>query len=194
MRALPTLGGNNRQASAINNRGQIVGMAEDGTRTPHALLAQLIIGFSCRCCGKTAKSRLFPRVTIQAGSQLWINDDGQAVGYTGACGAIWSHAVSWENGTVTVLKDLGTGFGALAYGKLARAKLLGQVFAVGLANGGIRYGAIWQNSKIYSPRPASDGRYCLHSHRHQQPGPGGGKAPGTPTLTGPMPSSIRTAC
>src|SRR5271170_280655 len=31
MRALPTLGGNNGQASAINNRGQIVGMAEDGT-------------------------------------------------------------------------------------------------------------------------------------------------------------------
>jgi len=31
MKALPTLGGNNGQASAINNRGQIVGFAEDGT-------------------------------------------------------------------------------------------------------------------------------------------------------------------
>jgi hypothetical protein len=30
MRALPTLGGNNGQASAINNRGQIVGFAENG--------------------------------------------------------------------------------------------------------------------------------------------------------------------
>jgi hypothetical protein len=29
MKALPTLGGNNGQASAINNRGQIVGFAED---------------------------------------------------------------------------------------------------------------------------------------------------------------------
>jgi uncharacterized membrane protein len=28
MRALPTLGGNNGQASAINNRGQIVGISE----------------------------------------------------------------------------------------------------------------------------------------------------------------------
>ena len=31
MSALPTLGGNNGQASAINNRGQIVGFAENGT-------------------------------------------------------------------------------------------------------------------------------------------------------------------
>ena len=30
MRALPTLGGNNGQASSINNRGQIVGFAENG--------------------------------------------------------------------------------------------------------------------------------------------------------------------
>src|SRR6201986_3966692 len=37
MRALPTLGGNNGQARAINNRGQIVGMAEDGTVEPHML-------------------------------------------------------------------------------------------------------------------------------------------------------------
>jgi len=31
MSALPTVGGNNGQASAINNRGQIVGFAENGT-------------------------------------------------------------------------------------------------------------------------------------------------------------------
>src|SRR5258708_3030986 len=31
MRALPTLGGNNGQATAINNRGQITGFAENGT-------------------------------------------------------------------------------------------------------------------------------------------------------------------
>jgi hypothetical protein len=31
MRALPTLGGNNGQASAMNNRGQITGFAENGT-------------------------------------------------------------------------------------------------------------------------------------------------------------------
>jgi hypothetical protein len=34
MSALPTLGGNNGQASAINNRGQVVGMAEDGAVDP----------------------------------------------------------------------------------------------------------------------------------------------------------------
>ena len=30
MSGLPTLGGNNGQASAINNRGEVVGFAEDG--------------------------------------------------------------------------------------------------------------------------------------------------------------------
>jgi len=52
MSALRTLGGNNGQASAINNRGQIVGFAENGVVDSTARLTQLIIEFSCRCCGK----------------------------------------------------------------------------------------------------------------------------------------------
>ena len=35
MSALPTLGGNNGQASAINNRGQVVGFAERRCRGLH---------------------------------------------------------------------------------------------------------------------------------------------------------------
>ena len=59
MSALPTLGGNNGQASAINNRGQIVGFAENGTVDSSCPRTKLIIGLSCRCCGKTAKPKLF---------------------------------------------------------------------------------------------------------------------------------------
>jgi len=65
MKALPTLGGNNGWASAINNRGQIAGFAE---LLPWTLDARLI-GSNCRCCGKKAKLNLFPRwVVIQTGT------------------------------------------------------------------------------------------------------------------------------
>jgi uncharacterized membrane protein len=86
MRALPTLGGNNGQASAINNRGQIVGFAEDGTvdsscpagttnnRTQLPVLWE----------NSKAKAKALPTGNDPSGNALWINDRGQIVGFTGA--------------------------------------------------------------------------------------------------------------
>ncbi len=69
MSALPTVGGNNGQASAINNRGQIVGYAENGIVDSTCPAGTLIIGLTCRCCGTKAKPKLFLRsVAIQTGS------------------------------------------------------------------------------------------------------------------------------
>jgi hypothetical protein len=70
MRALPTLGGNNGQASAINNHGQIAGYAENGivdsTCPPNTTNNRIDL----RCCGKKAKPNLFLRwVAIQTGSR-----------------------------------------------------------------------------------------------------------------------------
>jgi probable HAF family extracellular repeat protein len=142
MRALPTLGGNNGQASAINNRGQIVGMAEDGTVDPSCSPGTTNNRLQLPVLWENGKVQALPTGNDPGGFAVWINDDGQAVGYTGACGAM-SHAVSWENDTVTVLKDLGTGFGAIAYGNNNQGQIVGSVFAS--PGGGIRYGAIWQN-------------------------------------------------
>ncbi len=95
MRALPTLGGNNGEASAINNRGQIVGMAEDGTVDSSCTPETTANRTQLPVCGKTAEPGLFlRRLATQTGSHLWINDYGQAVGYTGNCGAM-GHAISW---------------------------------------------------------------------------------------------------
>ena len=40
------------------------------------------------------------------GVAFGINDQGQAVGYSGTCTAV-NYAVVWENGTATALPDLG---------------------------------------------------------------------------------------
>ncbi len=76
------------------------------------------------------------------GFAFWINDRGQAVGYTGTCtGAL--HAVSWKNGTATPLPDFGTG--AVAYSINNQGQIVG---TVGSADGTTQYGALWQNGVL----------------------------------------------
>ena len=144
MSALPTLGGNNGQASAINNRGQIVGFAEDGTvdsscpanttnnRTQLPVLWEN---------GK-AKARALPTGNDPSGNALWINDRGEIVGFTGACAAT-NHAVVWNHGNVSTLADNGTG--AEAFGNNNRGQIVGFVGAPG---SGIPNAALWQNDML----------------------------------------------
>ena len=144
MSALPTLGGNNGQASAINNRGQIVGFAEDGTvdsscpanKTNHR--TQLPVSWEN---GK-AKAKALPTGNDPSGNALWINDKGQIVGFTGACGAT-SHAVVWDHNNVSTLPDNGTG--AEAFGNNNRGQIVGFVGAPG---SGIPNAALWQNDML----------------------------------------------
>ncbi len=145
MSALPTLGGNNGEASAINNRGQAVGMAEDGTVDP-SCPAGTTSQTQLPVLWENGKAHALPTpVGDSSGFAMWINDDGQAVGYTGSCGAM-SHAVSWENGKVTQLQDLGNGEGAIAYGNNNRGQIVGSVFVT--PGGAIRYPALWQNGEL----------------------------------------------
>jgi len=144
MRALPTLGGNNGQASAINNRGQIVGFAEDGT-----------VDSSCPA-GKTnnrtqlpvlwendkAKAKSLPTGNDPSGNALWINDKGQIVGFTGDCAAT-SHAVVWDHDKVSTLADNETG--AEAFGNNNRGQIVG---FVGAPNSGVPNAALWQNDML----------------------------------------------
>ncbi len=145
MSALPTLGGNNGEASAINSRGQIVGMAENGT-VDSSCPAGTTSGTQLPVLWENGRAHALPTPVGDAdGFAMWINDHGQAVGYTGACDAM-SHAVSWENDTVTELKDLGTGAGAIAYGNNNRGQIVGSVFVS--PGGATRYGALWQNGVL----------------------------------------------
>ena len=162
--------------SAINSRGQIVGMAEKTVMwTPHARLARLNNRIQLPVMWEKRQS---PRSSYagwrrQAGSQTGINDHGQAVGNTGNCGAM-SHAVSWENDTVTELKDLGTGAGAIAYGNNNRGQIVGSVF---VSPGGATsiWRALAEQRTPFTNLGTLPGDMSRRSHRHQRPGPSGGK-------------------
>jgi probable HAF family extracellular repeat protein len=148
MSALPTLGGNNGQASAINNHGQIVGFAENGTvdsscpaNTTNNRL-QLPVLWENGHAQTKAKAKALPTGSDPGGHALWINDRGQAVGFTGSCGAT-NHAVVWENGNVNPLLDYGTG--AEAFGNNNQGQIVG---FVGSPDGTTLYGALWQNDTV----------------------------------------------
>jgi probable HAF family extracellular repeat protein len=146
MRALPTLGGNNGEASAINNRGQIVGMAEDGT-ADSSCPAGTAGRTQLPVLWENGRAHALPLPAGDAdGFAVWINDHGQAVGNAGNCSNSMAQAVSWENGSVTKLEDLGTGFGAIAFGNNNRGQIVGSVFAD--HGGATRYAALWQNGVL----------------------------------------------
>jgi probable HAF family extracellular repeat protein len=107
MMALPTLGGNNGQASAINNRGQIVGISETTVQDS---------GCSPSKPGKIISPVFWERGEVRAlptvdrdpdGFVQGLNDRGQAVGSSGNCANIATHAVLWENDTASELPNLG---------------------------------------------------------------------------------------
>jgi probable HAF family extracellular repeat protein len=141
MSALPTLGGNNGQATAINNRGQITGFAETAV--------------SDSSCSASSPSKIHSPVIWEDGKARAlrtvgrdpdgvanaINDQGQAVGSSGNC-AGGLHAVLWEkNGTA---RDLGPA-GAAAFGINNQGQIVGLVPSL---DGSTFSAALWQNGAI----------------------------------------------
>jgi len=106
--ALPTLGGNNGQAAAINNRGQIVGISEttvpDSGCPPSKQPGTTILPVMW----EKGEVRALPTLPGEPdGFVQGLNDQGQAVGATGTCTSFAIHAVLWENDTAFQLPDLG---------------------------------------------------------------------------------------
>jgi probable HAF family extracellular repeat protein len=143
MSALPTLGGNNGQASAINNGGQIAGFAENGTVDSSCPPGTTNNRIALPVLWENGKAQALPTVGSDLdGVAFWINDQGQAVGYSGTCTAAL-HAVSWENGIASTLPDLGTG--AIAEGISNQGQIVG---IVGSADGTTQFGALWQDGVL----------------------------------------------
>jgi probable HAF family extracellular repeat protein len=112
MRALPTLGGNNGFAAGVNQRGQVVGWAENTVHDPTCNPPQ-VLQFRAVVWGPRGRIRELPPLpgdTVSAATAL--NDRGRVVGISGSCdNAVGRfsarHAVRWERGKPTDLGSLG---------------------------------------------------------------------------------------
>jgi probable HAF family extracellular repeat protein len=114
MTKLPTLGGPNGIANWINNRSEAVGWAETTNKDPNAACG--VLQFQPVLWGKTSTTTLPTFPGDPDGVAASINDNGQAVGATGTCGAfnpnsglflVEKHAMLWEAGAAINLGNLG---------------------------------------------------------------------------------------
>ncbi len=146
MSALPTLGGNNGQASAINNHGQVAGFAENGsvdsTCPSNVANNRIVLGV----LWENGKAQPLPPVGSDPDSEaVDINSQGDTVGYSGTCpgSIIKNHAVVWEYGYPTPLPDLGITGSNEAYGINDQGQIVGTV-----SNGTFFYAALWQDQTL----------------------------------------------
>jgi probable HAF family extracellular repeat protein len=117
MTALPALpGGYDSYAAGVNNRGQVVGWAENGVHDPTCNAPGQILQFEAVIWGPklTQITQLPPYPGDPDSAATAINDQGQVVGISGLCsnavgGASAEHALLWENGVPTDLGNIGGG-------------------------------------------------------------------------------------
>jgi len=146
MSALPTVGGNNGQASSINDRGQIVGFAENGAVDSSCPAGTTNNRIQLPVLWQNGKAQALPTVDGDPdGVAFWINNKGQAVGDSRNCTQTILHAVSWENGTASALADFGNG--AAAQGINDQGQIVGTVVS---ADNTTQYGALWQDGLVTS--------------------------------------------
>jgi probable HAF family extracellular repeat protein len=113
LRALPTLGGNNAEAFALNNAGWLAGAAETRAHDPTCLRPQRLAFEAALWAPSTgAVHALAPLPGDTVGFALDLNDRGEVVGASGSCAnttlvplEVAPHAVLWANGSP---KDLGS--------------------------------------------------------------------------------------
>jgi probable HAF family extracellular repeat protein len=139
MTALPLLGGNNGFASAINNRGQIVGASE--TPNPDPTCSLVFLQTQAAIWQNGQVQELAPLPGDPDGFANGINDNGQAVGVTG-CATGDFHAVLWQNGTAIDLGNLGGTSGNVAFDINNRGQVVGQS---DIAGDTTHHAFLWQN-------------------------------------------------
>jgi len=140
MTALPLLGGNNGDASGINNRGQVVGVAETSRIDPicHVLDFEAVIWGPRK--GEIQELPPLPGDTEAIAGA--INDNGQAVGTSGNCSQGPIEAVLWQDGTPIDLGNLGGAVFNIAFDINNRGQVVGQS---DLAGDITHHAFLWQN-------------------------------------------------
>jgi probable HAF family extracellular repeat protein len=127
---MPMLGGNNGSAFGVNDRGQVVGIAETATVDANCVSPQVLDFKAVIWNAWTQQIQelpVFPGDSISAA--IAINNNGQAVGASGSCApvspAIGAHALLWQNGSFTYLGSLGGTFSNVAYDINNRGQVVG---------------------------------------------------------------------
>lgn len=114
MTALPPFpGGLNSYATAVNNRGEIVGWAENAVQDPTCDTAVQTLQFRAVIWEPDGSVKELPPLPGDSTSAATaINDLGQVVGISGACGIAVggvsaAHSVLWQNGVPSEIANLG---------------------------------------------------------------------------------------
>ena len=113
IRALPTFGGDNGFATGANNHRMVVGWAENKVEDSSCVAPQI---YQFRAAlwgpGTNQMRELPPLGADRTSAATAINDKGQVVGISGACGTAVggfsaAHAVMWDKGRTIHLGNLG---------------------------------------------------------------------------------------
>lgn len=149
----PFAGGYDSYAAGVNNRGQVVGWAENGVLDPtcnNAPPVSQFLQFEAAIWGPglTEMTQLPPYPGDPDSAATAINDLGQVIGISGICeNAVGdqsaTHALMWENGHVINLGNLGS----TAWNTPVALNNHGQV--VGFANNALSnpQGFLWTKAK-----------------------------------------------
>jgi probable HAF family extracellular repeat protein len=154
--ALPTLpGGHNSQTYWLNNRGQVVGFSENGTRDPTCATGTpyQVLRFEGVIWGPNGEIQELPPLEGDTTGWAWgINDHGQAVGSSGLCsntsvvgpvGPTAPHAVLWDSdGSPTDLGHL-EGVAPGVYNVATSINNRGEVVGFAEASDGTQHGFLW---------------------------------------------------
>lgn len=127
MTELPTLGGSNAAASAINNRGEVIGFAETANLDPTCPPPQLF-DFEAAVWdpAKGEVRALLPLLGDTISGANGINDNGEVAGASGTCAAGPIEAVLWRNGTPIDLGNLGGITANIAFAVNNKGQVVGQ--------------------------------------------------------------------
>lgn len=115
MAAMPTLGGDNSYATGANNRGDVVGWAENAVHDGTCTAPQVLQFHAVIWRPKSGDLQdLSPIGSDSSSAATAINDGGQVVGISGRCDRARGrfsavHAVIWEKGVPRELPNLGGG-------------------------------------------------------------------------------------